>query len=81
VFVEFEEGGGAFEVVLLAVAALDLDGAELVERFLAAGVRRSASSSGTRLSRQAVLASSWTNWRSVGVLGSHSARNCSQWIW
>jgi len=34
VFVEFEEGGGAFEVVLLAVAAFGLEGAELVECLL-----------------------------------------------
>ncbi len=33
-FVEFEEGGGVFEIALLALAALGLDGAELSERFL-----------------------------------------------
>lgn len=36
---------------------------------LAAQARRPASSSGMRLSRQAVSASSWTSWISVGVWG------------
>jgi hypothetical protein len=34
VLMEFEEGGSVFEVVVLALAAVGLDFAELVERFL-----------------------------------------------
>ncbi|MBZ5611905.1 MAG: hypothetical protein LAP38_26895, partial [Acidobacteriia bacterium] len=34
VFVEFEEGGGVFEVAALALMAVGLDVAELVEGFL-----------------------------------------------
>ena len=42
---------------------------------------KSASSSGMRLMRQAVSASSWTSWDSVGVAGWYSSWNWPQWCW
>ena len=34
VFIEFVDGGGVFELLVLAIEAFELDVAELVERFL-----------------------------------------------
>ena len=86
-FVEQDDGGGP-EIALLALAAFELDFAEVWrpsvasaatagagDSGLGAGERRPASRSGMRFRRHPVSASSWNSWVSVGVSGRYSSRN------